>query len=229
MHTRITQTVPPKQNLNRKAFNYDLYPKNVVKILTDSLHGLPVSIKTKTEAIQVITLLGCDQGALIPNRELDRTQIKASELELKLYCRCKKFLFGIFTEEPGTNNVDDLQLTEIGFAACLFYFLSFRKPDFTEIIFEISKRTNLNACHAVFVNWSISESFSYPDDEIAGFIKHNRDEQLLPSQILRLAEDWTNTQMKRIRKIYNFIQPMWISDQTKFIEIDKLANEFVTY
>ena len=152
----MTQTVPPKQNLNRKAFNYDLYPKNVVKILTDSLHRLPVSIKTKIEAIQVITLLGCDQGALIQNRKLVRTQIKTSEL--KLYYQCKNFLFGTFTEEPDTNNVDDLQpeLTEIGLAACLFYFLSFEKPDFTEIIFEISKRTNLNACHAIFVNWSIS-------------------------------------------------------------------------
>ena len=224
MHTRITQTVPTKQNLNRKAFNYDLYPKNVVKILTDSLHELPVLIKTKTEAIQFITLIGCDEGALIPNRKNNQTQIKASELELKLYCRCKNFLFR-------TSDVDDpeSELTEIGLAACLFYFLSFEKPDFSEIIFEISKRTNLNACHAVFVNWSISESFSYPDDEIAGFIKHTRDEQLLPSTTLRLAEDWTHTQMKRIRKIYNDIHQMTISDHAKFDEIDKLVNEFITY
>ena len=212
----------PAELQNGKHFDYDLYPKNVVKFLTDSLHGLSISIKTKIDAIQFITLLGCD-GALIPNRTFDQTQSKTAHLELQLYYRCKNFLFGI------SDNIDGLEpdLTEIGFAACLFYFLSFDKPDFTEIIFEISKKTTLNACNAVFVNWSIGEACPSPDHKIAEFIKNQRDEQLIPLQILCRDPYWMNIQMKRIRKIYNVIQPMPIS--CHFSEIDKLTDEFVTF
>ena len=39
----------------------------------------------------------------------------------------------------------------------------------------------------------------------------------------------SHTQMKRIRKIYNDIHQMTISDHAKFDEIDKLVNEFITY
>ena len=213
----------PAEVQNGKHFDYDLYPKNVVKILTDSLHGRPVSIKDKVEATQFITLLGCDR-ALYPNRISNQMQIASSQLELQLYNRCKNFLFGI------SDNIDGLEpdLTEIGFAACLFYFLSFEKLDFTEIIYEISKKTTLNACNAAFVNWSIGEAFPSPDHKIAEFIKNQRDEQLFPSQILFRDLYWTNIQMKRIRKIYNvIIQPMSISDH--FIEIDKLTDEYVTF
>ena len=182
-------------------------------------------MKTNADAIQLMALLGSD-GALIPNRESDKTKIKSSEFEMRLYVGCKNFLFGI--ENKNDDKITDHDrpesvLTDLGYAACLFYFLSFEKPEFSAIIFEISKSTDLNACHTAFVNWSIAESFARPDDKVAEFIHSNRNE---------FANDpnrygcWMNIQIKKIRKFYNVIDHMPISDQAKLDEIDKLAYEF---
>ena len=211
-----------------KTFDYGRFPKNVVKILTDSLHGIPIKIKTKTDAIQLMALLGSD-GALIPNRESDKTKIMSSEFELRIYRRCRNFLFGVSNENTDTNtdgitDGPEFMLTDLGYAACLFYFLSFEKPEFSAIIFDISKKTNLNACHTAFVNWSIAESFSCPDDKIAEFIHSNRNDQIGLTEVPN-REYWMKMQIKKIRKLYN-IMDQKISDQAKLDEIDKLAYEF---
>ena len=211
-----------------KTFDYGRFPKNIVKILTDSLHGIPIQIKTKIDAIQLMALLGSD-GALIPNRESDKTKIKSSELELRMFRRCKNFMFGISNENAATDtdvitDGPEFLLTELGYAACLFYFFSFEKPEFSATIFDISKNTNLDACHAAYVNWSIAEPFACPDDRIAEFIHSNRNDQLGPVKESH-REFWMNIQIKKIRKLYNVIDQMTISDQAKLDEIDKLAYE----
>ena len=114
-----------------------------MQIFTDTIHGLSIGIKTKIDAIQLMAFL-CSDGALVPQRQSIQTQIKSSDFELKLFRRCENFLLGLFEDiKDDSIEIDgpEPSLTSEGFAACLFYFLSFQKPELSEIILKIFNKT----------------------------------------------------------------------------------------
>ena len=215
-----------KKKFNQNVFNYEVFSKNIVKLFTDALHGLPISIKTKSDAIQLISFLFYD-GALVWNKSSDKIQIKSSQFEDKLYTRCKNFLFGLSDDEEGSTSASDgpdVLLTDMGYAACLFYFLSFQKPELTQIIFEISKKTDLNACHTAYVNWSLKEAFAPPDDKLAESIKQFLDDFWPHGVKCRGLEYWMHVQMRKIRKIFNEIHTLAGNDDMKMDEIENLLS-----
>ena len=94
-YQQALKSTKAKQKFNQRTFDYKDFPKHIVKIFTDLLHGQLVKIKTKTDAIQLMVFL-CFDGALIPERENPvEAQIQSSQFEWKVFRRCKNLLYGI--------------------------------------------------------------------------------------------------------------------------------------
>lgn len=218
-----------KQKFNQTTFDYKLFPKHVIKIFTDSLHGRLFRMKTKTDAIQLIVFL-CFDGALIPHRDFglvdsEETRIQSSQFELKLVRRCKNFLFGISgIETHGFIAPDgpEPQLSNIGYAACLFYFLSFQKPELSHIILENSKKTYLNSCRAVQRKWCNEKAilpyesqWTSSDIKMLEFIKDKLDD-------MHGNSNWIQIQLKKITKIFNEVHKLVGLEDSKLEAIDKL-------
>ena len=191
-----------------------------MKIFTDTIHGLSVGIKTKIDAIQLITFL-CSDGALVPQRQSNQTQIKSSDFELKLFRRCENFLFGIFEDiSDDCSNIDGSEppLTRKGFAACLFYFLSFQKPELSETILKTVNKTTIYYCQSV--DWDQadknvkSESSTTSDINIIAFIKDHLND-------MHGNSDWIKLIMIEIKKIYDINQQKGTED-SKLEAIDNL-------
>ena len=198
-------------------------------IFTDSLHGRLLRIKTKTDAIQLIVFL-CFDGALIPHRDFglvdsEETRIQSSQFELKLVRRCKNFLFGISgIEMYGLIAPDgpEPQLSNIGYAACLFYFLNFQKPELSHIIMENSKKTNLNSCRVVRRKWCNEKAillyesqWTSSDIKMVEFIKDKLDD-------MDGNSNWIQIQLKKITKIFNEVHKLVGPEDSKLEAIDKL-------
>ena len=180
-------------------------------------------MNSKTDAIQLMIFL-CSDGALVPERESDKVKIKSSKFESKIFRRCENLLFGVTgTVTDGSNELDGVEpsLTKYGYAACLFYFLSFRKPELSRTILEISKKTDLHSCKTVNHNWPPIESrhlrlaLSSSDIEMITFIKTNLDE-------MHENSDWMQSRIKEITRLFNEIHSPAGSDDSKLESIDKL-------
>ena len=210
-YQQALKSTKAKQKFNQRTFDYKDFPKHIVKIFTDLLHGQLVKIKTKTDAIQLMVFL-CFDGALIPERENPvEAQIQSSQFEWKVFRRCKNLLYGIsgiqthgLVAADGTE--DDSKLTNIGYAACLFYFLSFKKPELSQIILEISKKTALNYCHHVDLKWSgetcyFESEWTNSDNKMLTFVKDNLDE-------MHGNSVWTKTKLREIKKIFTKIHSL---------------------
>ena len=192
----------------------------MLKIFTDTIHGLSIGIKTRIDAIQLITFL-CSDGALIPKRKSIQTQIKSSDFELKLFRRCHNFLFGLFEDiSDDCNSIDgpEPSLTREGFAACLFYFLSFQKPELSETILKTFSKTTTSCCQRV--DWSQaekvveSESSTSSDIKMIIFIKNKLDD-------MHGNSDWINVIMIKIKQIYEINRQEGTED-SKLEAIDNL-------
>ena len=168
----------------------------------------------------------CSDGALIPQRKSSKIQIKSSDFELKLFRRCENLLFGFFEDVADDSwDIDgpESSLTKEGFASCLFYFLSFQKPELSETIFEISKKTSFQSCSNV--DWSQaetlanSESLTSSDAKLIVFIKKDLDD-------MHGNSDWIKTIMIKIQKIfYNIhLQLPGDRDDLKLDAIDRLCG-----
>ena len=164
----------------------------------------------------------CSDGALVPQRQSIQTQIKSSDFELKLFRRCENFLLGLFEDiKDDSIEIDgpEPSLTREGFAACLFYFLSFQKPELSEIILKILNKTT-SSYYCQSVDWSQaenvdeSESSTSTDMKMIVFIKNKLDDFYGNS-------DWIKFLMMKIKKISEINRQKGTED-SKLEAIDNL-------